>query len=48
MKYFNEAYKIIKVVEFTNLTEGGMSMSDYIKKFEELSCFAPYMVSTIC
>ena len=36
----------MKAAEFVNLKQGGMSVSDYIKKFEELSRFAPHMVST--
>ena len=45
-KYFSEAHRLAKAAEFTNLKQGGMSVCDYIKKFDELSRFAPHMVST--
>ena len=45
-KYFSEAYRLTKADEFTNLRQSGMSVCDYIKKFNELSHFAPHIVST--
>ena len=35
----------MKAAEFVNLKHGCMSVSDYIKKFKELSRFAPHMAS---
>lgn len=32
--------------EFIQLHQGSLSVTNYIKKFDELSQFAPYMVST--
>ena len=45
-KYFSEAHRLAKTAKFTNLRQGGMSVCDYIKKFDELSRFAPHMVGT--
>ena len=45
-KYFNEAHWITKATKFVTLKQGSMSIGEYIRKFEELSRFAPYMVAT--
>ena len=45
-KYFNEAHRITKAAEFVTLKQGSMSVGEYIRKFEELSRFAPHMVAT--
>ena len=45
-KYFIDAMKANRRVEFANLKQGGMSVAEYICKFDELSWHAPYMVVT--
>ncbi|CAB4263275.1 unnamed protein product [Prunus armeniaca] len=43
-KYFPETMITIKVREFTNLCQGDMTVGQYQTKFEELMCFAAYMI----
>ncbi|XP_016648315.1 PREDICTED: uncharacterized protein LOC103327202 [Prunus mume] len=43
-KYFPETMKTMKVREFTNLYQGGMTVGQYQAKFEELMRFAPYII----
>ncbi|KAI5335906.1 hypothetical protein L3X38_026040 [Prunus dulcis] len=43
-KYFPETMKTMKVREFTNLYQGDMTVGQYQAMFEELMCFAPYMI----
>ena len=45
-KYLSEGHRLAKAAEFTNLRQGCMSVCDYIKKFNQLSRFAPHMVGT--
>ena len=45
-KYFTYTHRSSKATEFMNLRQGGVSVSEYIRKFDELSRFAPHMVST--
>ena len=45
-KYFIDAMKANKRTEFANLKQGGMFVAKYIRKFDELSWYAPHMVDT--
>ncbi|OWK25853.1 hypothetical protein AJ87_00290 [Rhizobium yanglingense] len=44
-KYFSETDRTNKVIEFTQLRQTG-SVADYARRFESLSRFAMYLVST--
>ena len=45
-KYFTAAAHAAKKKEFINLKQGDMSVEEYIRKFEELSRYAPHLVCT--
>ena len=45
-KYFTDAMKANIRVEFGNLKQEGMSVAEYIHKFNDLSWYAPHMVVT--
>ena len=45
-KNFIDAIKPKKRAEFANLKQEGMSVVEYICKFNELSRYAPHMVAT--
>ncbi|KAL3645406.1 hypothetical protein CASFOL_010586 [Castilleja foliolosa] len=45
-KYYPQSYADQKESEFLHLKQGGMSVTDYERKFNELSRFAPHLVST--
>ena len=45
-KYFTDTMKANRRAEFANLKQGGMSVTEYIRKFDELSRYAPHMVAT--
>ena len=44
-KYFTNAMKANRRVEFANLKQGGMYAAKYIRKFDELSWYEPHMVA---
>jgi hypothetical protein len=44
--YLPQSFKDAKMIEFTRLVQGGMTVADYETKFIELSRFAPSLVST--
>ena len=46
VKYITKAARVAKRKEFANLKQGDMSMDEYIRKFEELSRYAPHLVGT--
>ncbi|XP_057950989.1 uncharacterized protein LOC131145822 [Malania oleifera] len=43
-RYFPLFIKEEKIEEFTNLTQGNMTVGEYAAKFMELSCFAPFLI----
>ena len=43
-KYYGQAVTNIMVVEFTILQQGNMSVLEYVRRFDQLSCFTPNMV----
>ena len=45
-KYITKAARVAKRKEFANLKQGDMSVDEYIRKFEELSRYAPHIVTT--
>ena len=45
-KYFTDAIKANRRAKFADLKQGGMSVAEYIRKFDELSRYAPHMVAT--
>ncbi|CAA0828721.1 Unknown protein [Striga hermonthica] len=45
-KYFTAPIRAMKMNEFIQLRQGGMTVADYIRKFERLSRFAEHMAST--
>ncbi|GMN57670.1 hypothetical protein TIFTF001_026775 [Ficus carica] len=45
-KYFTAATRKEKKNEFINLKQGSMSVDEYIRKFEELSRYAPQLVGS--
>ena len=45
-KYFTDAMRASRRVEFANLKQDEMSVAEYIRKFDELSRYAPHMVAT--
>ena len=45
-KYFPQSLRDEKEAEFIHLTQGKMSVTEYERKFEELSRFAPHLVDT--
>ena len=45
-KYFTDAMRASRRVEFANLKQGEMSVAEYIRKFDELSRYIPHMVAT--
>ena len=47
VKYITKAARVAKRKEFVNLKQGDMSVDEYIKKFEELSRYAPHLVGTM-
>ena len=46
VKYVTKAARVAKRKEFANLKQGDMSVDEYIRKFEELSRYAPHLVTT--
>ena len=44
-KYYSQAVISSKVVEFTRLQQGNMSILEYVRRFDQLSHFALNMVS---
>ena len=46
VKYITKAARVAKRKEFANLKQGDMSVDEYIRKFEELSRYAPHLVGT--
>ena len=46
VKYITKAARVAKRKEFANLKQGDMSVDEYIRKFEELSRYAPHLVNT--
>ncbi|XP_057965506.1 uncharacterized protein LOC131156074 [Malania oleifera] len=44
VKYFPSSVIEEKIEEFTNLTQGDMTVAEYVAKFVELSWFAPFLV----
>ncbi|XP_057958786.1 uncharacterized protein LOC131151563, partial [Malania oleifera] len=43
-RYFPSSVREEKIKEFTNLTQGDMTVVEYEAKFVELSCFAPFLI----
>ncbi|XP_057962255.1 uncharacterized protein LOC131153818 [Malania oleifera] len=43
-RYIPSSTRGEKVEEFTNLTQGNVTVGVYAAKFVELSCFAPFMI----
>ena len=39
-KYYSQAVINSKVAEFTRLQQGNMSVLEYVRRFDKLSCFA--------
>ena len=46
IKYITKDARVAKRREFLNLKQEDMSVDEYIRKFEELSRYAPYLVGT--
>jgi hypothetical protein len=44
--YLPQSFRDVKMIEFTRLMQGNMSVADYESKFIELSRFAPSLVSS--
>ncbi|XP_059461792.1 uncharacterized protein LOC132190760 [Corylus avellana] len=44
-QYFPKILKDAKAREFMNLTEGNMTVAQYVGRFNELARFAPYLVA---
>lgn len=44
-KYFTYTHRVAKMEEFLQLRQGFMSVTDYIRRFEELSRFATHIVA---
>ncbi|XP_057975240.1 uncharacterized protein LOC131162649 [Malania oleifera] len=44
-RYFPSSVREEKIEDFTNLTQGDMTVVEYAAKFVELSRFAPFMIS---
>ena len=45
-KYFTDAMRASRRIEFAKLKQEEMSVAEYIRKFDELSRYAPHMVAT--
>ncbi|KAF3432571.1 hypothetical protein FNV43_RR27311 [Rhamnella rubrinervis] len=45
-KYFSLVKKNEKEAEFVKLTQGKLSLVEYERKFEELSCYTPHLIDT--
>ncbi|XP_022857898.1 uncharacterized protein LOC111378850 [Olea europaea var. sylvestris] len=45
-KYFIAPVRTMKINEFIQLRQGGMTVGEYIHKFEQLSTFATHMINT--
>ncbi|XP_057962228.1 uncharacterized protein LOC131153786 [Malania oleifera] len=43
-RHFPSSFREEKIEEFTNLTQGEMTVAEYTAKFVELSCFAPFLI----
>lgn len=45
-KYFMAHVRVMKINKFIQLKQGNMTVTDYLRKLEQLSRFAEHMVST--